>query len=111
MLDYPAADQVPPLAGLDPVDILITDYAMGGEDGISFARRFLAARPDVPVLVITGYCTPHVESKVEETDRVSLLCKPFEYEELRGLVQGLVLGAHPHRPGDRPRRRPGCGRA
>ena len=44
------------------VTLLITDYDMPGENGIAFADRFHAARPDVPVVLVTAYRTHAIEA-------------------------------------------------
>src|SRR5436853_6671965 len=36
-------------------DILVTDFRMEGMNGLELARKIRAKRPDVPVIVVTGY--------------------------------------------------------
>lgn len=36
-------------------DILVTDFRMEGMDGLELARQVHANRPDVPVIIVTGY--------------------------------------------------------
>src|SRR5690349_8813729 len=36
-------------------DLIVTDMAMPGMSGIDFAERILAIRPDIPVLLASGY--------------------------------------------------------
>ena len=36
-------------------DILVTDFRMEGMNGLELARRIRAKRPDVPVIIVTGY--------------------------------------------------------
>src|SRR5215467_14556592 len=36
-------------------DILVTDFRMEGMNGVELARRIRAKRPDVPVIIVTGY--------------------------------------------------------
>jgi CheY-like chemotaxis protein len=36
-------------------DILVTDYRMDGMNGVELARKIHESRPDVPVIIVTGY--------------------------------------------------------
>ena len=36
-------------------DILVTDFRMEGMNGLELARKVHASRPDVPVIIVTGY--------------------------------------------------------
>src|SRR5437763_16784469 len=36
-------------------DILVTDFRMEGMNGLELARKIRAKRPDVPVIIVTGY--------------------------------------------------------
>jgi PAS domain S-box-containing protein len=72
-------------AGL-AADIVITDYKMPYMDGEELARRVRESRPDMPVLVITGY--------IGSSDIVShlpRLAKPYGQAELAAAL-GRALG-------------------
>ena len=43
------------LRGEDPIDLLITDQAMPGMKGSELAATIRAERPDLPVIIATGY--------------------------------------------------------
>ena len=63
------------LARLDnglQVDAVITDYMMPGMDGGAFARQLAKKRPEVPVLLITGYTGP-----TDNVLHLPRLAKPF----------------------------------
>jgi CheY-like chemotaxis protein len=36
-------------------DILVTDFRMEGMNGLELARKVRAKRPDVPIIIVTGY--------------------------------------------------------
>jgi CheY-like chemotaxis protein len=65
-----------------PADLLVVDYRMPGLSGLEVARRARAARPGLPVMLITGHGSPDVlaEAAAAGVDRV--LLKPFTPNEL-----------------------------
>jgi PAS domain S-box-containing protein len=58
-------------------DLLVTDYAMPGMSGVALVREAHRLRPDLPVLMMTGYA-----ERPEEAIQVPLIQKPFKPEEL-----------------------------
>jgi PAS domain S-box-containing protein len=66
-------------------DILITDYAMPGMNGVVLAREAHGVSPDLPVLLITGY----VERPADLGD-MALLRKPFPPADLAAQLAKLL---------------------
>ena len=70
---------------LPDLDAIVTDYKMPRMDGAELARRIGEIRPEIPVLLITGY------TGVRD-DFVSLprLDKPFGQMEIAHALQSLL---------------------
>ena len=69
-------------------DILITDHLMPGMNGTDLARAIRTAKPDVPVLIVSGYA----EREGIEAD-LPRLTKPFRKDELaESLAQLSAIG-------------------
>jgi CheY-like chemotaxis protein len=68
-------------------DLLVTDHLMPGITGTELALQVQANRPDVPVLVISGY------SQNEDSADVPRLAKPFRQAELAAKLQELTKPA------------------
>ena len=66
------------------VDLLITDLVMPGPNGIEVARRIREDRPDLPVLLMSGYAADALRSEGLEESAVELLSKPFAAADLLG---------------------------
>lgn len=80
----------------NPSDILITDLRMPNLDGNALVHRIRTARPDLPVLVMTGY------SEVlpsPEPGRLMILRKPFHPDHLLDTVKRLLETTPPSSPG------------
>lgn len=79
------------LALLDerPFDLLITDYMMPDVNGLQLAATATGRRPDMPVLIVTGYMGLH-----DRDDRPPVLIKPFTRDELeRAVTRAIGLRA------------------
>jgi PAS domain S-box-containing protein len=66
----------------DDFDVVVTDLSMPGMSGIKLARELLAVRPDLPILMTTGYVRPGDETAVREAGIRALILKPNTIEEL-----------------------------
>jgi len=76
------------LAALDKVqpDLLITDFAMPEMTGAQLAARVREGRPDLPILVITGFSdTAAIEQDLGEDQLI--LKKPFVRKDLAKAVE------------------------
>jgi len=71
----------------EAVDIVITDYKMPRMDGAELARQLRLARPDLPVLLITGYT-----GSAHEVHDLPRLDKPFRRAELQAAISRVVDG-------------------
>jgi len=81
----------------DDCDLILLDLVLPGTDGLEILRRTRAARPTMPVIILTA--------KGDESDRVTGLrlgaddyvVKPFSVQELLARIQA-VLRRSPERP-------------
>ena len=70
--------------GLHP-DLVVTDHLMPGMSGLDLARHLRSRRPDLPVLIVSGYA---------EMDGIApgfpRLTKPFRHAELAASLGSLM---------------------
>ncbi|MBI3403602.1 MAG: PAS domain-containing protein [Acidobacteria bacterium] len=77
-------------AALDgPINLLLTDAIMPGKSGIELASAMVAARPGLPVIIMSGY-TKETLSVSGLKDPVNLLRKPFSPTELRQRIRAAL---------------------
>ena len=74
-----------------PVDLAIVDIMLPDDDGLSFVREMLAARPTLQVVVTCGADMTSNESEFCESRNLPMLRKPFLPEDLIQIVQARVL--------------------
>ncbi|MGA9824138.1 MAG: ATP-binding protein [Methylocystis sp.] len=72
----------------EPLDLLITDVGLPGLSGLELAEAALASRPDLPILLITGYVGKSLETS-RLAPHMEVLRKPFTLDELAARVQAL----------------------
>lgn len=68
------------------VDLVITDQTMPDMTGVELARAMLARRPDLPIILSTGYSAEIDEARAREIGIRRLLRKPVPSRVLRDLV-------------------------
>ncbi len=64
-------------------DLLLTDLAMPGMDGVELLRRVQEIAPEVPSIVITAYGSKETAIEAMRHGAVNYLEKPFDIEEMR----------------------------
>ncbi|MGE0354040.1 MAG: PAS domain S-box protein [Gemmatimonadales bacterium] len=66
----------------DLFDLVITDYSMPGMTGLAFAELIRAIRPDVPIIMLTGFVEDADETALKTSGIDLLLRKPVSLESL-----------------------------
>jgi two-component system, cell cycle sensor histidine kinase and response regulator CckA len=69
------------LAEMSHVDLLISDVVMPGMDGPAMVREARKARPDLPVLFMSGYAEEQLRKSID-IPNVSFLPKPFSVAQI-----------------------------
>ncbi|HZZ19385.1 MAG TPA: PAS domain S-box protein [Opitutaceae bacterium] len=77
---------------LDPAAIcaVITDLTMPEMTGIELSRQILARRPDVPIIITTGYLHSDAQKNAQESGVQCVVTKPFDVKELISKIR-MVL--------------------
>jgi PAS domain S-box-containing protein len=78
---------------LDPAtfDLLLTDVVMPHLDGVALAIRYKAARPDLPVLFMSGYPEGAEPADLAALSAQPVLAKPFGPAELLSAVRRTLV--------------------
>jgi signal transduction histidine kinase/ActR/RegA family two-component response regulator len=76
------AEALGTLSAMPTIDMVVTDYKMPRMDGADLARRIRVERPDMPVLLISGYT-----GAADPIAGLTRLNKPFGLNELAHALQ------------------------
>jgi PAS domain S-box-containing protein len=71
-------------------DVVLTDLTMPGMSGADLAERILKVRPDLPIVMATGYGHVMTEERVRELGVRPLLYKPFSMSVLADAIQDAL---------------------
>lgn len=74
----------------DNFDLVITDLTMPKMTGLELARELTAVRPDIPIILCTGYHIQMTEKDPEKTGIQACLMKPIILNELAETVRTVL---------------------
>src|SRR5215510_14311145 len=73
--------------------LILSDINMPGMTGLELLPKAKAARPDVPVIMITAYGDAETKRKALESGADALFTKPIDFGMLRGEIDTRVQQA------------------
>src|SRR5262249_52386227 len=66
--------------------LILSDINMPGMTGLELLPKAKAARPDVPIIMITAYGDADTKRKALENGAEALMTKPIDFPPLRGEI-------------------------
>jgi CheY-like chemotaxis protein len=73
-----------------PLDLLVSDMVMPGMTGSELAGQLVLKRPEIKVLLMSGYTDEALEGRGAVDDARAFLPKPFSTQEFVGTVRRLL---------------------
>jgi CheY-like chemotaxis protein len=96
-LGYRVAATLDPVKAIEMVrsrprefDVVISDVTMPQVPGDLFAREVLSIRPDLPLILCTGYSERVKPGRFETTGAAALVSKPMSMAELAAVIRKVV---------------------
>ena len=75
----------------DAPDLVLLNYHLPGIDGLSTLHHMKIIRPEVPVIMMTGYTTHQATLKALEEGAIDLATKPLDLRRLeKQVLQGIA---------------------
>jgi CheY-like chemotaxis protein len=87
-----ALQHVTDAAGISLI-LILSDINMPGMSGLELLPKAKAARPDVPVIMITAYGDDDTRRKAFEGGAEAVLTKPIDFVALRSEIDSRVASA------------------
>ncbi|MBU1058777.1 MAG: PAS domain-containing protein [Proteobacteria bacterium] len=76
----------------DQFDLIITDQTMPGMTGVELAGRILQVRPDIPIILCTGYSSIISEEKAKALGISEFILKPFSKKDIAKRIRKVLNG-------------------
>ena len=70
--------------------LLLCDLMLPGQSGLELLRQVRALRPELPIVMITGYATDANAERALAEGATAFLAKPFDDSELLTLVRQVL---------------------
>jgi YesN/AraC family two-component response regulator len=71
-------------------DLVLTDMTMPNMTGIQLAEKLISIRPDIPIILCTGYSERIGEKKVKAMGVNGFLLKPVDKSEMAKMVRNVL---------------------
>jgi PAS domain S-box-containing protein len=81
-----SASEALALLGDNPVDLVLTDYAMPQKSGLELGREIRARRPGMPIILTSGYA----ELSAGEGGEILRLAKPYSQSDLARALHAVL---------------------
>jgi CheY-like chemotaxis protein len=75
----------------DQLDVVVSDIVMPKLNGVELLRQLAMVRPELPVILMSGYAGPQLADRGIEAP-CSILSKPFSAETLVAEVRRCIRG-------------------
>ena len=86
-------DEALALARDGDFDLVLTDLRIGRKSGIELCRRLASVRPDVPVVVVTGFGSMEAAVETLRAGAFDFMTKPFSPAQLELATTAAVRSA------------------
>jgi len=77
-------------AARDPFNVVVTDLKMPGLGGLELVKQLHAARPRLPIILITAFGTTQTAIEATKFGAYDYLLKPFDIQQLLDLIHRAV---------------------
>ncbi|MBU1168304.1 MAG: PAS domain S-box protein [Proteobacteria bacterium] len=77
-------------ASPDTFNLVITDMNMPFMNGLTMAREMIQIRPDIPIILSTGYGISFSESHIHESGIKAIVYKPLLFDEVAETIGRLL---------------------
>jgi signal transduction histidine kinase len=77
----------------DEINLLFSDVGLPKVDGIALGRRLRELKPDLPIILASGYPTKEFRERINALGAQAFLSKPFNTQDILQTVRLALAGA------------------
>jgi two-component system response regulator HydG len=85
-----SAEEALALLDSEDFDVVVTDLKMNGTNGLELCQRIVANRPDLPVVVVTGFGSLEAAVGAIRAGAYDFVTKPFKMQDLTLTLERAV---------------------
>ena len=74
-------------------DLVITDQVMPEISGLDMSRKILEVRPEIPIVICTGFSDRLTKNKIKKFGIREVLYKPFKMAEIAKIIRRVMKGS------------------
>jgi PAS domain S-box-containing protein len=74
------------------IRLVVTDIGMPLMNGYQLTAELKILAPTVPVIISSGFSEDDVTSKIPPGDIAGMICKPYNFDQIRKVLRGVVEG-------------------
>jgi PAS domain S-box-containing protein len=77
----------------DDFDLVVSDLALPGMSGLDLVEQLRKLRPDVPVIVVSGYVDSAMQERISAIGVQTVLLKPYTIESLGAAIEQILAAS------------------
>lgn len=77
-------------SGPERLVFAVVDIGLPDGRGDALALELRKARPDLPIVIATGYGGSHLDEALRKQERTAVLSKPYDIGQLQAAIQAIV---------------------
>jgi len=70
--------------------LICADIDIEDENGIEMLKKLKMVQPEVKIIILSAYPRNQIEPQVEELSILSIIEKPFQSEQIKGIVRDVL---------------------
>jgi CheY-like chemotaxis protein len=77
-------------SGSEQLAFAVLDIGLPDGRGDALALELRQMRPDLPIVIATGYNGAHLDETVRKQQRTAVLTKPYDIAQLQAAIQAIL---------------------